>query len=171
MDISQRKDIIVFALIVILAFLIGHNWIYKSGLNKMYSLNKKLEEEKKENIILGDVGLLNRKLQLYQERSFSTTEITELLDKVSELAKQAGIKIETYNPLPVVYKEQYVELRLEIPLRSEYHKLGEFLSLIESNPEFIWVKGLNMQKSTVTSSKAANMPKIDLTLSGLYLKK
>lgn len=171
MDVNQRKDIIVFALILILAFLIGYNGIYKANLNRIDSLKLQIEEEKKKNIILGDIGLLDKKLQAYKRRFFTSAEITELLDRASELAKEVGIKIETFNPLPAVYRAEYVELGLKIPLRCDYHTLGKFLSLIESSGEFIWVKEIDMQKSTVTRVQEENTPKINLVLSGFYLKK
>ena len=170
-DISQRKDIIVFALIVILAFLIGYNGIYKQKLNKIDSIRLQFEEEKKKNDVLGDINILERKLQVDQKRSFSTADTTQLLDRVSQAAEEVDIKIEGFNPLPTVYRKHYTKLPLRISLRCEYHKLGQFLSLIESNKESIWVKELGMQKATVTDPKKPKIPRIDLTVSGLYLKK
>jgi len=170
MNISQRKDIIVFVLIIILAFLAGYNGIYKYYLKRMASIKLQLEEERKKNDILGIIGLLERELRVYQERSFSTAGITPLLDSVSQMAKQVGIEIEGFNPLPTISREQYIEILLKVPLRCKYHQLGQFLSLIESNREFIWVKHLNMRKATATGSKEANIPSVDLTVSGLYLK-
>lgn len=171
MDISRRKDIIVFVLIIILAFLIGNNVVYKFNLNKIDSIKSQIGQDEEKNVILGDIALLDKSVQTYQKRFFSTVEITELLDKISELGKETGIEIENYNPLPAVYRDEYIELSVKIPLRCEYHKLGEFLSLIESNQEFMWVKEVNMQKSTVVDPKKTRIPKIDLIVSGLYLKK
>ncbi|MBL7130171.1 MAG: type 4a pilus biogenesis protein PilO [Candidatus Omnitrophica bacterium] len=171
MDIAQKKDIIVFILIIVLAFFIGYNGLYKYYLGRIDDAKRQIEEEKKKNDISGIIGILDRKMQAYQKKVFPTTEITQLLDKVSELAKEAGIGIETFNPLPAAYKDQYVELSLTVPIRCEYHQLGEFLSLIESSEKFIWVKELIMKKSTVTSRQEAVTPKIDLTISGIHLKK
>ncbi|GAH82639.1 unnamed protein product [marine sediment metagenome] len=171
MDIGQRKDIIVFALIVILAFLIGRNGIYKQNLNRIDSIRLQLEEEKKRNDILGIVGILDRKLQAHQKRSFSTADTTQLLDRVSQAAEEADIKIDAFNPSPAVYTKQYTELPLKISLGCEYHKLGRFLSLIESSKEFIWVKEFKMQRATVTDPGAPKISRIDLTVSSLYLEK
>ena len=171
MNIGQRKDVIVFVLILILAFLIGNNGIYKYNLNRIDSLILQTEKEKRRNGILGTIDALDRKLQVHQKRSFSATEATQLVDRVSQLAKEAGIKIEGFTPLSAVYSEQYVELPLKISLRCEYHKLGQFLNLIESSKEFIWVKELKMQKATVTDPGEPEIPRIDLMVSGLYLEK
>lgn len=171
MNMNQRKDLIVFTLIVILFFLIGYNGVYKYDLNRIDSLILQTEKEKKKNDILGIIDILDRKLQAHQERSFSAAEITQLLDRVSQLAGEADIKIEGLNPLPLVYTGQYAELPLKISLSCKYHKLGQFLSLIESNKEFIWVKELKMQKATVIDPEEPKIPRIDLRVSGFYLKK
>lgn len=167
----EKRDKIVFILIIILAFRIGYAGIYKRNLNKIDSIKSQIEEERKKNDISGIIAILDRKLQVHQERSFSAAEATWLLDRVSQLAVEADIKIEGFKPLPAVYTEQYVELPLKISLSCKYHKLGRFLSLIESNKEFIWVKELRMQKATVIDPKKPKMPAITLTISGLYLKR
>ena len=171
MNIIQRKDIITFVLLLVLAFFIGYNVIYKSRLNKINSIGSQIEEEEKKNEALEIIVLLERRLQAYQKRSFSTTEITQLVDKISELAERAGIEIETFNPRQAISREEYIELSLKVPLRCNYHKLGKLLSLIESNQELIWVKKLNIQKLTASGPTEARIPRIDLTVSGLYLKK
>ena len=171
MDINERIDLIVFALIIIIASLIGYNLVYKGGLNKIAAIKVQIEEEKKKNEILVIIAGLDKSLQSYQGRSFSSTEITLVLDKVSELAKRLGITIEKFDPLPAGYGEQFVELPARIPFSCEYHKLGKFLSLIESNQEFIFIKQLNVRKPTVSQAGERRIPKIELVVSGIYLKK
>jgi len=171
MDIGKRMDLVVFVLIVFLACLIGYNGIYKGGLNRIAGIESQIEEEKKKNELLAIISALDRKLQGYQGRSFPSTEITPVLDIVSELAKELEIKIEKFDPLPPVYGEQFVELPAAVPFSCEYHKLGKFLSLIESNREFILIKQLTVQKATVIQSGETTVPTIGLTVSGLYLKK
>ncbi len=171
MNITQRKDIIIFVLLLVLAFFIGYNVIYKSRLNKINSIGSQIEEEEKKNEALKIIAVLERRLQAYQKRSFSTTEITQLVDKISELAERVGIEIETFNPKQAISRKEYIELSLEVPLRCNYHKLGKLLSLIESNQELIWVKRLNIQKPAISGPTEAGISRIDLTVNGLYLKK
>ena len=171
MDIDQKKDLIVFALVIALAFLIGRNAIYQGALNKIASIESEIKAEEEKSDILGAIGILDRRLKAVGERSFSTTEITYFLDKVSELATASGIEIETFDPLPAVDTERYIETPLKLPLRCEYHQLGRFLALMEGSQEFIWVKGVDMQKSTVTDPREDMTPKVNLAVSGLYLKK
>lgn len=171
MDIAQRKDMIVFIGVIILAFFIGYNVIYKINKDKIESIKSQVEEEKKKNDVLGIIDLLDKKLQAHQRRAFSTTEITQFVEKISELAKKAGIKIEAVNPKQPINRDEYIELSLEIPLRCDYDKFGELLSLIESNQELIWVQRFKIDKPTVYNPRQSRLPKIDFTVSGLYLEK
>lgn len=170
MGIDKKKDLIVFALVFILAFLLGRNTIYQAGMNRIASKKSEIKEEGKRNEILGAIGILHKRFEALQERSFSTTEITYFLDKVSAAAKKSGIKIENFDPLSAVNTQRYIEMPVKIPLKCEYHQLGEFLALMENNQEFIWVKELSIEKPTVIDPREERTPKVNLAISGLYLK-
>jgi Tfp pilus assembly protein PilO len=172
MNTNITKEKLVFFTIIIFAVLLGYNVIYKGKLNEIRQLKSGIKKEKEKNSILDSIGLLNNKLRLYQQRSFSTTEITGLVDKVSQLAAEAEVTIENFNPSQKQSLQAYVELPLVMSFECEYHKLGKLLSFIESNQEFIWVKGLKMHKTGLSSSgrEASRVPQITLTVSGLYLE-
>lgn len=171
MNLSEKKHIIIFVLIVILAFLVGRNGIYKYSVSQINSVESQIEEEEKKNELLKMIGRLDEKWQTYKESSFLTPEITPFLDRVSQLAKEAEIEIAVFNPLPAIQRECHIELPVSMPLKCSYHQLGRFLSLLESNQEFIGVKELKMQKPTVIEPKEPIVPTIDLIVSGLYLRK
>ncbi|MBN2096863.1 MAG: type 4a pilus biogenesis protein PilO [Candidatus Omnitrophica bacterium] len=171
MDLTKRTDLLVFLLILILAGLFGYHGLYQSGLNNINSIKAQIEEEKRKNEILVEIGRLDEQIQKYENRTFATPEITPLLDKISALTKKLDLAIETFNPQNPVYKTQYIELPIKVPLRCDYHELGQLLSLIENSEEFIWVKELKMQKPTVVDPKEKRAPQIELTLSGICLKK
>ncbi len=166
----QKKDRAIFIAIILLAFLFGYNVLYKYYLGRIHSIRTQINQETKKNDILRIIGGLDSKLQEYQKRSFQTAEITAMLDKISELAKEIDLPIRTFNPLQPQYREKYTELALEVPLRCKYHKLGQFLSVIESNEELLWVTKLSMRKTAVDSLSGPKIPDVDLTVSGLYLK-
>lgn len=171
MDIAQKKDRLVFILTILLVFFIGYKIISKIIQEKITSLTAQIETEENRNKILGTVAVLDRKLLAYQEKAFSTTEITQFVDKISQLAKEADIEIETISSQPVLFREQLVELSVRIPLHCTYHQLGKFFSLIESNRELIWVKQLRIKKDTVPQAEQDGRVEINLTLSGFNLKK
>jgi Tfp pilus assembly protein PilO len=171
MNLSLKKDKAAFILILILAFLIGRNNIYNNSIEKINSLQSRQEEEKNKNELLETISILEKKIQIYKRNSLASVEIAPLLDKVSALAKRSGMVIENFNPQPTIYKEGYAEVPVDISLSGDYHRLGRFLSLLESSQEFIWVKRLRVEKATVIDPQKRISPKISLAISGLYFKK
>ena len=171
MKLALGKDKIIFILIIILAFLVGRNSIYKNSLEKINSLKSRQEEEKNKNELLAMISMLERKIDVYKRGSLAAAEIAPLLDKVSALAQRSGIKIENFNPQPTISQKEYTELPVKISLSCDYHRLGRFLSLLESDQEFIWVKALNVEKDTVVDPGEKKIPEVNLAISGLYFKK
>ena len=143
--------------------------MYKNNLKKLGVLKREIKEEEKKNEIIGTIRVLDRKLRMYQERSFSTSEVTRLLDRISELTKKVGVEIETFNPLNVISKERYIELPAKISVACTYHQLGKLLALMESDQELIWVKQLEMQKIKHPDPEKEGIARVDLIVSGLYL--
>ncbi|MFC1630939.1 type 4a pilus biogenesis protein PilO [Candidatus Omnitrophota bacterium] len=170
-DAFKAPERLVFILILILAFLIGYNGIYGTAQKKIELIKLKTIQEKKKNEILKTLAVIDARLSTYRERTFSTTDITQVIDKISGLAKQAGVSVETFNPQTPAKKTHYTELALQIPLSCSYHRLGEFFSLLESNSKFIWVKQLKMEKIQASGQAEPQAPKITMSLSGIYLKK
>ena len=171
MNISPRRDALVFIAVIVAAVLIGYNLVYKYNLNQLNSVKLQIKEEKQKNELLERISKLDRKLIGYQQRSLDSPEITQFLDKLSRLAQEVGIEIESFTPQPAMRRDEYLELPVRLPLNCHYHRLGRFLSLLESNREFIWIKDIRIRKQTVSDPRQTRLPAVDLTVSGLYLKK
>jgi len=174
MEIAQHKDRVIFAIIILLAFFIGYNLIYRLAQEKINSLDVRIKAETKKKDILKTIAVIDKKLETYQCRALASTEITQLVDILSKLAKQAGVEINSFDPKTTTSRKQYIEVPLRMPMRSTYHSLGQFLSLVESNDELIWVKELKVNKPEVSVGRKGRAlsrdPKVELTVSGFYFK-
>lgn len=166
---AKKIEMAVFVLFIILAILIGKNLIYKYTSEKLVRLRKQAEDAKEKNNISEDIAILDGRLRAYQNRSLPTQAPGAFLDRIAQLAKEADVRINAFNPLPIVYTEHYIEMPIKVLLRCDYHQLGHFLSLLESNREFIEIRALNMQKATVINPEQTQLPRIDLTVSTYYL--
>ena len=170
MDIEAKKGLVVFGLVIVIACLIALG-LYSFMLAKINSVISQTAQEEKKNDILGTIAMLDRRLSAHKERSLPLKDATQLIDRLSLLAKEAIIEVETLNPLPVTERDYYTELSVQIPIKCNYHNLGRFLSLLESNEDFLWVKQLKIKKVIVTDSKKKILPEVDLIISGIFLKK
>ena len=170
MEIESKKNLIIFVFVLILACLIGFG-LYSVMLTRLNSVKSQIEQQKERNDVLGTIAMLDRRLQTHKERSLPLKDTTQLIDKLSLLAKEAIIEVETLNPMPTVERDYYVEVPVQIPIKCSYHNLGRFLSLLESNEEFLWVKQLTIKKEIVTDPKKKVLPEVDLVISGIFLRR
>jgi Tfp pilus assembly protein PilO len=169
MDQYKQQQMIVFAMVIFVAAFIGFNFIYKYNKKQLLIVQEEIEDETKKNEVLKDLSILDKRLQKYKVRSFTSVEVTPVLDKISSLAKDANILIETFSPMQLIQKREYVGIPLNIPLTCNYHKLGKFVSLLESNKELILIKSLRITKPLESRSGTTNIPKVSLAVSGFYL--
>lgn len=69
----------------------------------------------------------------------------ELFKELNELAAVAQQKYMSMEARPVVEKETYIEIPLEINLKADYHNLGRYINLIERSKRFAKVDGINIE--------------------------
>lgn len=170
MDKTKIQERVVFFIVIILALWGGYQGLYLPSTREIDTIAIQITEEQKKNELLKDISLLQQHLEKYKALSFPSTESTKILDCISVLAKQAGIEIETFQSLEPTDAAMYVELPLQLPFKSSFHRLGKFLSLIESNPQLLCVKKLIVTKPSVIDLTKVAVPTVMLTVSGFYLK-
>lgn len=170
MAIGKSKEKIIFLMIIILGVFLGYRKLYLPSTREIESIALQITDEQKKNELLKEISLLQQHLEKYRELSFSSPESSKILDRVSALAKQAGIEIETFQSLEPIDAGIYIELPLQLPFKSNFHKLGNFLSLLESNPPLLCIKKLTIAKPAVIDLTKVSTPIVMLTVSGFYLK-
>ncbi|MFH1045395.1 MAG: type 4a pilus biogenesis protein PilO [Candidatus Omnitrophota bacterium] len=168
MDSKKQQELTVFAMVLFLAAIFGYNGVYKYHKGQVDMLKGQIDSEQKKNELLQEMSILDAKLKNYKDRSFVSTEITPLIDKISTFTSESGIDIDTFNPQPLLRREDYIGIALSFPLSCTYHKFGKFMSLLESNKEFIRVESVKIQKPIIVNPQESVLPKFDITVSGYY---
>lgn len=69
----------------------------------------------------------------------------ELFKELNDLAAQAQQKYLSMEARPVVEKEAYIEIPLQIKLKADYHNLGRYINMIERSRRFAKVDQLEIQ--------------------------
>ena len=86
-----------------------------------------------------------------------------LLDHVNALAKEAGIEITSATPYPPRQFNQFIQPSVSLQVVTSYHRLGKFLSIVESASPFMRVDEVNVSQSGNVEAPAS----VRLTLSTL----
>lgn len=110
-----------------------------------------------------------------ENKIFSESEVTALLDDISKKALDSGLKIMQIRPqgLSADWEKEIIDsaglrllpLALRLELSSGYHQLGRFLSALENNP-LISVAELKLRPDSAEFTKQ----KVELTLK-IYVSK
>ncbi len=102
--------------------------------NSIISLEASLEEKKK---MVGDlsqykreVEKLNQDLQKALKLLPNSSEIPSLLQKVSSLAKKAGLDILSFQPKPEIPQDFYARVPVSLKLSGSYNELTNFFDAV-----------------------------------------
>ncbi len=129
----------------------------------LQSNSQKLEQFKEET------EELKTKVSLKSGRIVSKESVPLILEKLSRLANENGIKMDNIKPLSdreksiVKRKEQeYIALPIQIKAKSGYHNFGKFLSRVEQAEILFRVK-----EFTMTAAPELKLHNVELTLEAI----
>lgn len=71
-------------------------------------------------------------------------EMPGLLRRLTLAGQQCGVRFETFKPEPVVAKEHYTEVPIQIAVVGGYHQVGQFLAEIANMPRIVRVSQLQV---------------------------
>jgi type IV pilus assembly protein PilO len=75
----------------------------------------------------------------------SEQEIPDLLRRISDLGKRAGLDFVTFRPSPEVQKDFYAEIPIHIEIRGPYHNVGYFLGEVSMLDRLVTVDNIQMR--------------------------
>jgi len=141
---SKHKNKIVNIGVIILALIIANN-IYKKQLSSIESLREKKEMELKINNVLGEISIMNKKLDAYN-KLLALKDTGVALNTISSLAKDSNIKITSIKPSAEQRFSEYIKYPFDLNVTaSDYHSLARFISKIENSREVYLVDGLDIR--------------------------
>lgn len=116
--------------------------------------------------------LFGTRIKKIREQFFEAEEGDQLLEIVSSLASEAGVRISASRPIedasepPAPFNDKYLALSYELVVEGMYHNLGEFVNGLERYTKNIAV--LNFQISVALKNSTTHRATLVLST---YLKK
>ena len=182
---NKKKLMVLVGVIAILIVVVYFNfilapqtmWVIKSVSNMSKSrsdlANARADITKIEKLRT-DMTSFEEKVDKYEKMLPAEQEIPSLLENLSAMARNSGIKI--VGITPVVSKDEkvdknriYKEIPILISAKSGYHELGRFLSALENADRFMKVADMEI-KSNTTSPKKHDVELMVLTYALLRAK-
>ena len=108
-----------------------------------------------------DIASSKGKVDKYEKMLPAEQEIPSLLENLSEMAKEANIKILGITPVKLANLNQekkaqnqiYQEIPILISAKSGYHELGAFLAKLENSDRFMKVVDIKIKSNKITPKK------------------
>ncbi len=138
--------IIAFVAIIVVAVFIGIAFIYIPFNSNTKEVRSKISAEKNKNALIGRINSLERRLDFYKKRTLDAKDSSWMLGEISRIVKEEGIEVSSIEKTPLEEKDLYTKLGVALDVYATYHKLGKFLSKVESEEKFFRVESLNMKR-------------------------
>ncbi len=157
--ISGNKNKIVNIAVVLFAFIVAFK-IYGKQQIDIANLKSVAELETKKNGVLGEIGLLEKKLGSLK-RAINSKDVSLIMNSVGTVAKDNGVKVVSFKPQSEKDFPVYTKYSFDLLVSSStYHKIAKFISVLESSPDIYMVESINIINSAVVNEN----PKIDVQL-------
>lgn len=91
-----------------------------------------------------EVRRLDQKLSLALEKLPNKEEIPALLRTVSDLGRDSGLEFLLFKPSPMVPKDFYAEVPLELQVLGRYHDIAVFFDRVGKLPRIVTIQDLDL---------------------------
>lgn len=131
--------------------------IYKKQDRDIELLKDTRDVEKKKNIVLDNIGKLEKKIDSYKELLVDK-EIEVIIGNISNMAKESGVNLISIQPEAKQEHSDYVKLPFSLTLNSfDYHSLGDFISRIESHPDVYVIEDIRINPLSAAEGLTVNL--------------
>jgi type IV pilus assembly protein PilO len=102
---------------------------------------------------LREVERLKQRLREAEEQLPKQAEIPKVLRDIDYEAKQAGLRVDRFEPQAEALQGDFAAMPLKMTVRGNYHELAVFLDRLAKMPRIVNVTDLNMATPTIESKK------------------
>lgn len=102
---------------------------------------------------LREVERLKQRLREAEEQLPKQAEIPKVLRDIDYEAKQAGLRVDRFEPQVEAQQGDFAAVPLKMTVRGNYHELAVFLDRLSKMPRIVNVTDLNMTAPTVENKK------------------
>ncbi|MFH1848196.1 MAG: type 4a pilus biogenesis protein PilO [Candidatus Omnitrophota bacterium] len=155
---------LIGAAIALIAVWYGYNGIYKINAEKVKVVKEKIRDEDMKTDAFNRLARLEKEVDRYRPYFTGNTDLSVLVDRISELARKSGLSILSLTTSGLSENETFFYGTVSIKMGGTYHQLGDFISFIENSRQFINIEKLQLARTADDSLS------IDMLINTLILK-
>ncbi|WP_440617195.1 type 4a pilus biogenesis protein PilO [Cysteiniphilum sp. 6C5] len=143
--------LIISTVVLILVVLLGYSTIvsmrYQERTNA-FALEEQYKSELIRNIarskslpvLQQQVEILKNKFNASLQALPTDSELPQLIEQLSDLAFQNGLRVKVLNPQPLDYKDNYAILNIQLACDGTFEQLSHFVNKLETLPRIILIE-------------------------------
>lgn len=163
----KAKNTVLNTVILLIGCFIAFK-IYTSQVAVITSLREKKESEIKKNEALQGIGRTKKQLTEYV-KFVNNKDIDSILHTIGKIAQESGVEIVSLRPGKIAERSLFMVYYFNIRLRvNTFHKVGEFISMLESNPDIFTVVSVNMEPD-ISYTNLSQDKKEDMLITDLQI--
>lgn len=170
--ISKYKNKILNILIIIVALFFA-NRIYINQTKNINSLSEKKDAELKRKELLEDISQAEKKIGSYKS-VINNKDISSVINTLRNIARDSSVRIVSIRPQIERDYPVYTKYPLDLVITAgDYHRIGEFMSRIESHPDIYIVENISIRPNLEAEMRGKDRTDkltVNLRLSTILLK-
>ncbi|WP_151193996.1 type 4a pilus biogenesis protein PilO [Cysteiniphilum sp. JM-1] len=143
--------LIMLAIVLLLVVLLGYSTVvsmrYQERTNAFAlegqyknELIKNIARSKSLPILQQQVEILQNKFNASLQALPTDSELPQLIEQLSDLAFQNGLRVKVLNPQPLDYKDNYAVLNIQLACDGTFEQLTNFVNKLETLPRIILIE-------------------------------
>lgn len=136
----QTRILLITIGIIFATYIFSQKFILRPHREKLNKLNGQLEHINLEN----EIARISEEVNSCEKYLPAQKDPSWLLTRITELAAQSKVNIESIEPLPLRQIPPYSYVSFRIKTTSTFNKLVNLLGLIESSPYILSIESLNI---------------------------
>ena len=154
-SVMTKNKIVNVVVLIVLCLAAAQAYRYQLG--EMNKLKEQQNEERRKNNLRENIAGMETRLEVYKtilrERDTST-----VMNTLSSLAQEAGLKIESVRPGNEQKYQQYRKIPFVMKVKAAgYHSIGSFISLVESHSDVYIIESMTVNKSQLKQEVEADI--------------
>ncbi len=143
-DLLKNKTL-VLNIVVILSVLVISGYIYSKQNNINRNIKRRILSETESNDLFKQLSTLEKEISHYKE-ILSKKETSSIINTLSSLVQEAGLSLISIKPEDEQDYDSYIKSSISLKIFSDdYHKIGNFISKLESSSDLYKIVTLNIQ--------------------------
>lgn len=143
--------LVISTVVLILVVLLGYSTVVSMryqerenafALEEQYKneLIRNIARSKSLPVLQQQVEILENKFNASLQALPTDSELPQLIEQLSDLAFQNGLRVKVLNPQPLDYKDNYAVLNIQLACDGTFEQLTNFVNKLETLPRIILIE-------------------------------